>query len=514
MIGKYYNGNFMKLKLLLLLSFSFASVLIFNGCKKNSSSSNNGNNTNNTATVFTNSTDPRLAEIKTDDGQTVTFFGLRNEDGSPKRLTGYSFTSLPDTTKLDFVTLDTLGRYSDISLGTGENLHLDYSIKDSVKIIISGPDSISNEVVAFAPNSINGLNISNSIAGSTQSNSTAGTPGEDNNIDVKVTSENSITQIETDVKGEETQVIVNLNAGVNHQYSLLATYNASKGFYSVPLSSFGLDYHDPNAIDITLSFIKNILEVACVKTKSGDPQVDKSVPKLISTVVCPIPHPYAKAICAASTAILFACKAGKILDILNKSKDVLYKIDPNAIPVTNGIVTASSRHYKYGLAYSSPVSVQQIIQNSSDYDIKVTHKYSNVASTYTASYKYDLFPVAGNWYLTLSFDGNDITGTGESDFTRSITAGPAVSTATVTGTINGSVMKLNIHWDDGLDPSQTTPDGYHYIDYMQDWIITGTTNSDHSLYNATFKLAQSQRVWANGEILSQGPDNYTGTFKY
>lgn len=248
-------------------------------------------------------------------------------------------------------------------------MHLDYNQKDSIAITISGPDSVSNIVNAraAATNNNEDLSNNNSISVSARLN------GSDKNINVKVTAKNTFNQIEKDVKNEETIVIVRLLAGQYRDYTLQAPYNTNTGFYSLPLSSAGITYKDGNAIDKTIGLIKSTLNIACAKTNSADPNIDKSVLKLIAASICPIPHPYAKAVCAAASTLLFACKAGKILDLLNR---LVYIVDGNAIPFENAAVTVFSQHYTYGTKFSTQTSVDQILLNQTGYDIKITHDYT------------------------------------------------------------------------------------------------------------------------------------------
>lgn len=329
--------------------------------------------------VYTNITDPRLVEIQTPDRRNTIFFGQRDAVGKPIKLTGYSITSLIDSTKSDIVTLDSEGRYSNIFLGTGEKLHLDYGLNDSVTFILSELDGESNQ------NNIEKKGMQNNylkIYNSTYSKKEI--LGADNNIDIKITAKNRITQIEKDVKNEETAVFVNIKAGKEFNKSIQAVYNNTTGFYNMPLSLTGLNYQDESALDKTLELVKNALDVACKKTSSGDKVTDVTIPVLIATSICPIPHPAAKAICLASEGILFACningkvsKASKILNkVLDPINSVIYKIDPNAIQPTDGIVTVTSLHSEYGKQNSTPTTVKQILSDLNNYDIQITHEYT------------------------------------------------------------------------------------------------------------------------------------------
>ncbi len=95
--------------------------------------------------------------------------------------------------------------------------------------------------------------------------------------------------------------------------------------------------------------------------------------------------------------------------------------------------------------------------------------------------------------LRLRFNGTDITGTATS---QSFDFGSNEPTVPVSGTLSGNTMTLFIHTDNGVVPDlvdcipQPAPNcatcrytGDHVV---QDWVITGTVNDDHSTYIAEY----------------------------
>lgn len=331
----------------------------------------------NKVTVYTNIEDPRLAEMILNTGKRIVFFGERNSDGSPKVLTSYSIASQVDATKFDFITLDKEGRYNNIFLASGEKMHLEYRSEDSVQITLSDLDTVTNKMYARVASHKSEMKPSSSAQDSIH------THGLDKKVSVKITTKNTATGIEEEVAGNETLVIVNFNAGQEHNYYLQAQYDGNTKIYSVPLSMSGLDFHDEFALDKTISLINKALEFACSAASSSDPNIDKSITELIASSICPIPTPVANAICPAAGTVLIACKAQDIFDVLKKaeshSKELLYKIDPNSIPITDAIASASSKHYKYKVKFSEQKLVQ-IISNPYQYDFKIVHEFSAVDS--------------------------------------------------------------------------------------------------------------------------------------
>ena len=250
--------------------FFFAIPLIcFQSCKKSTNSpSNTNNNPKSKVTVYTNGNDPRLAQIETTN-QRFLFFCKRNVDGSPSQLTAYFVYSLTDSTKFDFVTYDSSGRFSSLLLRTGEKMHVDYLPGDSILITIGGKDSLIKQLVTLrlsgskrisriVKSARTGLINSNGV---TERNHSIN--GTDKNVNVKVTKLNTFNQKEDDVKGGETSVLINIYGGIYKNYTLPANYDPSRGVYSLPLSAAGFEFDANNAYTRTLDFIKNTVNDVC-----------------------------------------------------------------------------------------------------------------------------------------------------------------------------------------------------------------------------------------------------------
>ncbi|MBB5436926.1 hypothetical protein HDC92_000590 [Pedobacter sp. AK017] len=360
-------------------------------CKKGNKKAPAEDPKNRRAIVFVNASDPRFAEIETEENERFVFYGERAANGSPKKLTGYSRTLISDSTKLDYVSIDNQGRYSNIQLATGEKIHFDYSLPDLVQFTISGPDGVSNVVKASVNDKASANQISSlktysntaktyvgtphapAIRAANAKISSASVPGGQKKIVVKVVAKNDFNQVEKNVIGEESAVTVCFNG---QPYGLPAAYDESTGYYSLPLLQAGFNYEDPDAISKTIDIIKTGLDIACSKTNSGNSGQDKSILKLIAASVCPIPHPYAKAICLASTGLIFACKAINFLTLLNKS---VYQVGTNTfVPSNNATVKVFSNHYKYGLAASMETTVSAIATYQGAYDLQIVHDYNEI----------------------------------------------------------------------------------------------------------------------------------------
>ena len=140
--------------------------------------------------------------------------------------------------------------------------------------------------------------------------------------------------------------------------------------------------------------------------------------------------------------------------------------------------------------------------NQPSYDLCYTADGNNIADcdapsvdsfTYQAYFAIPGTSTGGPIEFNLHFSGRNITGTGTS---TAFDFGSGVQTVPVTGTIDGSSMQLLIHVDNGIAPAlidcipQTAPlcesCAYTGDNVVQDWVITGTVNDDHSSYNADF----------------------------
>jgi len=369
----------------IVLLFFAIFLICFQSCKKNSNASNDTtSNTNinpkSKVTVYTNGNDPRLAKIETAN-QRLLFFGKRNADGSPSKLTGYFVYSLTDSTKFDFVTYDSLGRFSTLILRSGERMHVNYLLNDSMQITIGGKDSVIKQVTALrAVADIGALKIGRSlkidlINRYTANDRNQSINGKDKNVNVKVTKLNTFNKIEDDVTDDEAAVLVNFYGGIYKNYSIQANYDPSRRVYSVALVSAGFEFDADNAYTRTLDFIKNSLDNLC---NNYIQQLEDQVENVCELGNIPSPiQPVALILCQSFKAIIFLCKDNDVIDALSTAKDVTHKIDPNSIPIsTDATVIVESNHTLYGRKNSAEMSVKQILTNPGDYDLKITYEYT------------------------------------------------------------------------------------------------------------------------------------------
>jgi len=347
-------------------------MLLFSvGCKKNSgvgSSSGNANGKG-VAIVFTNGSDTRLAEIDTKDSQKIVFYGERNTDGSPKRLRGYTVTYYADLSKSDYVDLDSSGRYANIFLKSGEAMHFDYSQPDSVSIFISGLDSLGNQsnikVSSAGKHPISNVRNATGILGV---QSPAGGGGSDRNIDVWITKKDTLTTFESTVVGDDVQVAAHIFVG-DHSYELRAYYNSNNGYYSVPLTSAGIEFNDPNAFTKTMGFISDQLDKICLDPTGVQ---GSTIQDIIKENVCPLSgFPAAGVICAAARGVIIICNIQSFISAISSFDQ---KIESN-MNYANALVSVSCKHYKYGERVSNSMSVADILSNNILPDFKIVYIY-------------------------------------------------------------------------------------------------------------------------------------------
>jgi len=364
-----------------------ALLLSFFCCKKNGKVSTQPG-ASNSVVVYTNSSDPRLAQIQTTSGKRYTFFGQRDGTGAPIRVTGYSLSTLPDSTDADFVTFDDSGRYSSFYLHTGISMHLSYNIPDSVEIVLSQPDSVPKRYIAATGGSSTikhspATPLSFARPKVVAGGAGTGAPASDGNVDVSVTDLNTYTQFSS-VDSTAT-VIVNIFNGNQFNFSLPATYNPQTTFYSVPLtnfsSSFAYTSNTSTAVTTTVNLIKTALTLVCLSSPDTDPSLSIQVGSLLEDVeedaclVGPLP-------CAAFAALVITCSSSEIIDVLENVLDdagnFVTSIDPNTAPYSAGATVSVTTSGAYGTMQSAQsLSVGQVLTNFTGYDFQQTFTYSD-----------------------------------------------------------------------------------------------------------------------------------------
>jgi hypothetical protein len=357
-----------------------------NGPKAGSTSANQtttSDSTSNIITVFTNISDPRLAQIQTTTGFRYTFFGQRNAIGQPITVTAYSLAKLPDSVDMDYVMFDDSGRYSNILLHTGAQMHVNYGVSDSLQITVALPDSTPKVYTTS-------LSSQGAVRGSHPSimapsghqpalvTGGSGGPivlgGSDGNVDISVTYVNTYDN-GTAVDAGAT-VMVNITDGSRLNISLPAVYNPQTQFYSVPLTKFSSDFaYNPtgtSASSKTLQLIAAALNLVCLEGPDNDPSLSAANEELASSVLADL-ELYAcatgPATCAAVNALLITCKATALIDlinnVINNVGSFIETIDPNAAPYSlNAAVSVTAYDSKYNMNLSSPSqTVNQILSN-------------------------------------------------------------------------------------------------------------------------------------------------------
>lgn len=90
-----------------------------------------------------------------------------------------------------------------------------------------------------------------------------------------------------------------------------------------------------------------------------------------------------EAVCVALKTLIAVCQANKITSVLERVGNFLITLDPiNAITLsntTNVSVFVTASHYQYGFITSNQLTANQILSNSSAYDIKVTYNFASDA---------------------------------------------------------------------------------------------------------------------------------------
>jgi len=420
----------MRPRLLLPQNFRAAGLLLFLlcfllvCCKKNKPSANSGGNSGSdtltTVTYFTNSSDPRLAQIQTPAGQRYTFYCRRNSAGTPTMLTAYSLENLPDSTDQDFVTFDDSGRYSSLHLHTGLEMQVLYNSPDSFQMVVSQPDSAS--VVYTVPLSggngvrtgllkhLRGTAVRGSVTGAQRPKEVTGgfvanPPGSDGNVDVSVTNVNTVDG-ESTIDSTAT-VIVNISDGGGVNYSLPATYNSAIGGFSVPLSNFSTDYTNPPNNDISpfeqqaIQIIINGLNLICLSSPN---ETAGPIPNTQAAAVLASFITYVRALgpefYLPATALLIVCNANTIINtfnaILNATGDLIQKIDPTAEPYSKQAQVSVTAYGAHGTVQSDQsMTVQQILLNNVGFDFLLTIDYSDSNSAPPMDYS----PLSGTYNL-------------------------------------------------------------------------------------------------------------------
>ena len=241
------------------------------------------------------------------------------------------------------------------------------------------------------------------------SNKNQKNPGYDKKVNVKVRKFNETTGVIEEVNGSDATVLINFKS-LKFDYDIFALYDKDLMIYSVPLSSSGLIYTDELARYNILRLIKNTLELACTKTKSGDVNLDKAILGLIATYVCPVPTPVSAAVCAAAGAGIIICTANEVLSILEKAfeqsknpyinqfKDLLPTNDPSFVPLEDASVTVTSKHYKFGYKSTTPILASKIPENPNliDFEITYTYRVPSVTTSTVTNIEQTSAKVSGN----------------------------------------------------------------------------------------------------------------------
>lgn len=343
--------------------------------------------------IFGNGSDARLAQITTDDKQLLTFFGTRDADGMPLRMTGYKLQSPTDPTQTDFVMLDKKGRFLDIISRTGFKIHFRYSTADSASIVVLMPDNTirtvtlgvisagfkstgpllgTNGVSSSKPNST-GLSLS------TNGVSSAKTTGSTPTLRIKVVARNSAGQ-ERDLDGAEGSVFMDMVGLQGQQYSVPAYYNALPtpgGVYNyfsvvVPTNGFALTQYGDALVTKTYDVIQEGLGLICYK--------QGAVIKALLTGICVGTVPEALPLCAIIPEIVVACTLKPNAEVAEKVLKSLAKLKAKDIDVSYDVAvdspaTAWFTSSLFGRVNGTTTTIRQALasQNSNNaFDIKIT----------------------------------------------------------------------------------------------------------------------------------------------
>jgi len=143
-------------------------------------------------------------------------------------------------------------------------------------------------------------------------------------------------------------------------------------------------------------------------------------------------------------------------------------------------------------------------------EVSFTTPTTQTLFSYVAPYQFDhdasytngtSFLYSGKLFLYLSINNGIVTGT-------SSTYWGAGYAGTVTGTLSGSSMTLNISADTVVFAQNNT--GTVSSHFSENWAITGTVNSDHSVFNGTVTLNVALTSTSDPSY----NHTYTGTISY
>jgi hypothetical protein len=336
--------------------------------------------------VFTNGADLRLAEIKTSEGKTIIFYGQRDGVGKPIFLSGYAISTLPDSTKIDYVTFDDSSRYSNFFLKTGQSLHLNYDIQDTLQFTVRLTDTTLRFDTTFSHNVLS-KGITPVVFGNSNGSNILGSDG---NINTWVTSLNVFNKNPKTLGYEgDVAVIVlsDLSQGSDlSDYFLPAYFNPFTGYFTLSTAAAGYTYTD-DPITNTLQIIKNAIDIACTKTNSRYSALNVNAFQIIDAVFCKplgnflIVEPELAVFCKGISAMKIVCEANDVFDNHN------YSLLGNASQMLKNIVKTKHQRDleanvfvevisgKFGNKNSENLTFGAILSNSGPYDFNINYDY-------------------------------------------------------------------------------------------------------------------------------------------
>ncbi len=307
---------------------------------------------------FSNASDPRFLEVTIKEEGTITFYGKKSGAGAPLSLSGYRFRSLKDVTVTGNVQLDDSGRYSKILLDSGEGLVIDYGTGDFAQVSFFTKDSLINTIAIKTSRPVSRARINDE-----NSHSRLLSDNQSGNYYFDVVLENRKNGSRSKVGPDEGGIFMDI-IHQSGKVTIAAEYDADKQFYYVPIPSTGLSYKNDDLVTKVIVVIKSTIPGACANPDSQDPARDKNIFQLISSSVCPIPHPVAKLICEGSVFINFVCAANTTADfldpLLGQTDQHLAKIDPIYISDPNPKVILRAHHIKYGSFESGELTYDEL----------------------------------------------------------------------------------------------------------------------------------------------------------
>jgi hypothetical protein len=324
--------------------------------------------------IFGNGSDARLAQVMTKDQQLLTFFGTRDADGMPLRLTGYTIQSPSDPTQADMVALDKKGRFSDIFSRKGFKIHFSYSVADSVSLAILLPDN-SISIVKPKVTSVGHLRTT-SVTGASGRGTATTTAVQ--TLRIKVIARNT-AGLERDLDNTSGSVFMDMVGRQRQSYTVPATYTAiatpggGTGFFEVyiPADNFRIADHAA-LVKKTYSVIREGLYHLC--DDGGSSQ--GSVADIILPAICAL-SPQTLVVCEALPSILaIACGSAGLdplaLAVLAKleEKDIDEQYDINIDAPVSPWFTSSF----FGRVNGTQTTIRQAVANqnlSNPFDIKI-----------------------------------------------------------------------------------------------------------------------------------------------